>query len=333
MKTAQRNISSKSVDFESHRMIKTMLLKPYLHSPHPHTTCIQCSKKKTKKVSLLPFNLNVNHPKQTILISNQASSKDKDNNPIFNKAKFLGVIEPKKLSLHDQETSFKRKLQKFSCPLPSASFLAHCPNQEMGVVASQDDVLTLVHPGPRLELFRHPIRAGELMKKYPKHCIARPDVFEFPWIALHPQAILPRGCVFFLVPYYTINVLLKNNRLQQQQEQQQQQKYMVPSKHKTSLHCLNNCNRRSDHQESRDGGNLYRFIGRLMKRNMNQREESSYYQPDSLVYSSRRPRVNSGEMSELLRIKPCMRQPESDRKRLNLKVTFYDFEHSERISM
>lgn len=70
-----------------------------------------------------------------------------------------------------------------------------------------------------------------------------------------------------------------------------------------------------------------------MKRNLNQREESSYYQPDSPVYSSRRPRVSSSELSELLRIKPCLRQPESDRKKLNLKVTFSDFEHAKRISM
>lgn len=198
-------------------------------------------------------------------------------------------------------------------PSPRLFLSAHIgPNQEMGIVASGADVLTLVHPGRRIELFQQPVSAGELMRKYPRHCIARPDVFEFPWIAVHPEAILPCGCVFFLVPYYTIHSLLKSRR----QQQQQQQKY------NPNLHCLSY--NRSDHEESWGAGNLYRFIGRLMKRNMKQTEESGYYQSVSPVDSSRRPRVTSGELADLLRIKPCLRQPESGRKNFNLRVTFFD---------
>lgn len=64
-----------------------------------------------------------------------------------------------------------------------------------------------------------------------------------------------------------------------------------------------------------------------MRRNMNEETEESsycYYQAESPVDSSPRPRVSSAELTELLRLKPCLRQPDSDRRNLSLRVTFSD---------
>lgn len=64
-----------------------------------------------------------------------------------------------------------------------------------------------------------------------------------------------------------------------------------------------------------------------MKRNMNEEAAESsycYYQAESPVDSSPRPRVSSAELTELLRLKPCLRQPDSDRRNINLRVTFVD---------
>ncbi|KAG8387336.1 hypothetical protein BUALT_Bualt02G0010900 [Buddleja alternifolia] len=79
----------------------------------------------------------------------------------------------------------------------------------MEVSTRQNDVLKVVHPGRHVEFFREPITADEIMKKYPRHCIARPDFFEFPWIFVHPASVLVPGKVFYLVPYRAVDNLLK----------------------------------------------------------------------------------------------------------------------------
>ncbi|XP_052187939.1 uncharacterized protein LOC127798423 [Diospyros lotus] len=52
----------------------------------------------------------------------------------------------------------------------------------MGGSKPEKDVLKLVHPGRQVEIHREPITAAEVMRRNPRHCVARPDVFKFPWI-------------------------------------------------------------------------------------------------------------------------------------------------------
>lgn len=80
----------------------------------------------------------------------------------------------------------------------------------------QKDVLKLVHPGGHEEIHRQPITAAEIMRKNPRHCITRPDVFEYPWIVVKPESVLNLGRVFFIVPNRTIYNLLKERGLQNQ---------------------------------------------------------------------------------------------------------------------
>ncbi|KZV23518.1 hypothetical protein F511_35083 [Dorcoceras hygrometricum] len=87
----------------------------------------------------------------------------------------------------------------------------------MGISTRQNDVLKVVHPGRHVEYFREPITAGEIMSRYPRHCLARPDFFEFPWVVVHPESVLVPGKVFYLVPYRTIYKLL-NAKMEYQQE-------------------------------------------------------------------------------------------------------------------
>lgn len=79
----------------------------------------------------------------------------------------------------------------------------------MGVSSREKGLLKLVHPGRHVEIHRKPVIAAELMSKYPRHCIARPDVFRFPWIVVRPESVLLPGKVFYLVPYHTMYNLLK----------------------------------------------------------------------------------------------------------------------------
>lgn len=70
-------------------------------------------------------------------------------------------------------------------------------------------MLKLVHPGKYVEIHRHPVTAAEVMKKNPRHCVTRPDVFKFPWIVVRPESTLNLGRVYFIVPNRTIYHLLK----------------------------------------------------------------------------------------------------------------------------
>lgn len=65
-------------------------------------------------------------------------------------------------------------------------------------------VVKLVHPGRHVEILKEPITASEVMNKNPRHCITRPDFFEFPWIVVKPESVLTPGRVYYIVPYRTI---------------------------------------------------------------------------------------------------------------------------------
>ncbi|KAJ1414666.1 hypothetical protein SESBI_18605 [Sesbania bispinosa] len=75
---------------------------------------------------------------------------------------------------------------------------------------SESHVLKLVHAGGFVELHSNPILASEVMKKNPRHCVTRPDIFKFPWIVVSPESVLTPGNVFFIVPCHTIRCLLKS---------------------------------------------------------------------------------------------------------------------------
>lgn len=77
-------------------------------------------------------------------------------------------------------------------------------------VSRENDVLKLVYPGGFVELYRSPITAAQVMKRNPRHCVTRPDVFKFPWIVVRPESILKPGRVFYVVPYHTIRLLLQS---------------------------------------------------------------------------------------------------------------------------
>lgn len=66
-----------------------------------------------------------------------------------------------------------------------------------------------MHPGRYVEIHTEPITAAEVMKRNPRHCITRPDVFKCPWVLVRPESVLVPGKVFFIVPNHTIYKLLK----------------------------------------------------------------------------------------------------------------------------
>ncbi|KAL5702679.1 hypothetical protein ACHQM5_027863 [Ranunculus cassubicifolius] len=78
------------------------------------------------------------------------------------------------------------------------------------VTATQEDgVLKLVYPGGHVEIHTKPLTAAQVMKKNPRHCVARTDVFKFPWIVVRPDSVLKLGDIFLIVPNHTIHRLLR----------------------------------------------------------------------------------------------------------------------------
>lgn len=80
----------------------------------------------------------------------------------------------------------------------------------MGSFSRENEVLKLVYPGGFVEIYRSPITAAQVMKRNPRHCVTRPDVFKFPWIVVRPESVLKPGKVFYVVPYHTIRRLLQS---------------------------------------------------------------------------------------------------------------------------
>lgn len=84
--------------------------------------------------------------------------------------------------------------------------------------ATKEGVIKLVYPRGHVEIHREPITAGEVMKRNPRHCVARPDIFKFPWIVIRPESVLQPGRVFFVVPRHTIYCLLQQKLFQYHQQ-------------------------------------------------------------------------------------------------------------------
>ncbi|KAL2486145.1 Uncharacterized protein Adt_30901 [Abeliophyllum distichum] len=231
----------------------------------------------------------------------------------------------------------------------------------MGVPARENDLLKLVHPRRHVEIYREPVIAAEIMKKYPRHCIARPDVFQFPWIAVHPESVLVPGKVFYLVPFRTMHKLLEAKK--QQHNEHSSTRNLSDHHHRTRPHHrhhdeidqnspiksmagvtpkhrqhgsysrqLDNMitgefSGNHDHQDQDSDGSVYRssFFQSWNTARENLHQETAYYQIDSLFDSvmtrNRRPRVTSPEHDDL-QLRSCMKKPDSVRKLLKLKVTY-----------
>ena len=63
----------------------------------------------------------------------------------------------------------------------------------MESIKREKRVQKLVHPGRHIEVHKEPIRAAEVIRKNPRNCITRPDVFKFPWIVVKPESVLLPG--------------------------------------------------------------------------------------------------------------------------------------------
>ncbi|GLT24962.1 hypothetical protein SLA2020_001210 [Shorea laevis] len=74
----------------------------------------------------------------------------------------------------------------------------------MGVVTGKVGVLKLGNRGRFVEIYKQPITAADVMRKNPRHCVIRPDVFQYPWIVVRPESVLHLGRVFFIVPNHTL---------------------------------------------------------------------------------------------------------------------------------
>lgn len=81
----------------------------------------------------------------------------------------------------------------------------------MSGVGREEGFLKLVYPKGRVELHKHPITAAEVLKRNPRFCVTRPDVFKYPWIVVRPESVLSLNRVFFVVPLHTIHRLLKEH--------------------------------------------------------------------------------------------------------------------------
>lgn len=81
------------------------------------------------------------------------------------------------------------------------------------VMSSQQDLcVRIIHAGGIVERYKGAIRASRLMEKYPKMCIARPDVFKQPHesVVKCDEFLLP-GQKFYLVPQSTLKKLRRKH--------------------------------------------------------------------------------------------------------------------------
>lgn len=79
------------------------------------------------------------------------------------------------------------------------------------------------------------------MRRNPRHSVTRPDVFEYPYIVVKPEAVLVPGKVFFIVPNRTIYHLLKakkgycSSQQPSSSSRQMQPNHDVKQKHHSSI--------------------------------------------------------------------------------------------------
>ncbi|ERM94057.1 GATA zinc finger domain-containing protein 13 [Amborella trichopoda] len=75
------------------------------------------------------------------------------------------------------------------------------------------DVVRVLHADGRVDEYRGPITAGEVMKANPKHVLAQPTCQGLVQKSsiVHPDHLLRKGKIYFLIPAYTLHRRPKNS--------------------------------------------------------------------------------------------------------------------------
>lgn len=235
----------------------------------------------------------------------------------------------------------------------------------MGSTASEDGVLKLVLPGRYVEVYRQPVGAAEILKKYPRHSVTRPDVFEYPWVVVKPESVLKLGKVFFVVPNHTLYNLMKSHReknLKPDNKQVQNQDSPIKSqagstpKHRnchtklyqspptTSCSWIPSLDHDRDSRTRRQNkvGSwpdvvlknktpLLRLLedkpvknSRIMTRSSNHEEDHNIDKNITLEFHKKRyGNLEFRDKQEVTMLKSCLRKPDSARKSIQLKVSFF----------
>lgn len=217
----------------------------------------------------------------------------------------------------------------------------------MGAIRREKGVLKLVHPGRYIEIHREPITAEEVMRRNPRHCITRPDVFKFPWIVVKPQALLLPGRVFFIVPYHTIYNLIKSRDAPSSQNQQYPYKghtetslvlYSadITTKHQSYKHffkCLQPTKMSPDIRSTVQKQSQDEVWPKMIRHKDNYKKIEQQLQEESTAetspYDAIEYRDSSNENGtellsneQVIMSKSCFRKPDSIRRSLVLKVSF-----------
>lgn len=196
-------------------------------------------------------------------------------------------------------------------------------------------VLKLVHPGRVVEIHTQPITAAEVLRKNPRHCITRPDVFRNPWIVVHPEAVLMPGRVFFIVPIRTIHRLLKESEHCKQSSTSQSDSpkathdpWWSPKQFSPLRAWAGMTPKKIPHQfQIRHPESDKNLWGKSMA---NQRDSLQQFDGNSSMinYSNpSQPKPKDGELKsrrigQATKSKSCLRKQDSVRKVLSLRVTF-----------
>ncbi|KAA8543480.1 hypothetical protein F0562_021025 [Nyssa sinensis] len=173
--------------------------------------------------------------------------------------------------------SYKKELwaASYSLLVFSIYLTAARRNQVWEASTKERAVLKLVHPGRYVEIHTEPITAEEVLRKNPRHCIARPDVFKFPWIVVRQESVLLPGNVFYIVPNRTIYHLLKarGQREQSSSQQNQSPKNDEHRRHPKQTAPRRSCARMTPMNENHRGCFLIQFHNMPGKRRRPQEQD------------------------------------------------------------
>lgn len=230
--------------------------------------------------------------------------------------------------------------------------LTRSKKQENRDYPVKSEFLKVVRPGGQVELYRDPIPAREIMRRFPRHCLTRPDFFDYPWIVVRPESVLVPGKVFFLVPNHTVDKVMKDKMQHFQHSLNQEQpsepsprgrgmapagqgrdRYLRRSNMDHDYHIHHRSNQHEDRYHKRqhtpysherldqesDSGSLYKELFYESWEEMGRRLEQLHHESQKSALESGRP---SRELEVVQRVKPCLRKAGSGREKLKLKVSF-----------
>lgn len=101
---------------------------------------------------------------------------------------------------------------RYCCRKPRRNKEPEEASMSMNVSSQQDLTVRIIHAGGIIERYEGVVRASRLMEKYPKMCIAKPEVFKKPHesIIRADEYLLP-GQKFYLVPQSTMKKLKRKH--------------------------------------------------------------------------------------------------------------------------